>query len=194
MKNNPISSIFFQIMISLFQKYSKRHTLSDILLTADTSLTRLSGSIRSNLSRNTNIFHAKNLLDKHNFTYYATRAFIHPVSRWINRSKLFNEIQFKSSPLTSKIIMNITAIAFLSMLTVSLARPRNHHNSSRELAELVTQFPGTSLEILREVRDNIRRALSRTSVTVFPLCFPKEKHSSPSLLKTIKPAKSANFL
>ena len=53
--------------------------------------------------------------------------------------------------------MNITAITFLAMLTVSLARPRNHHHSSRELAELVTQFPGTSLEILREVRDNIRR-------------------------------------
>ena len=55
--------------------------------------------------------------------------------------------------------MNITTLASLILLTISMAapRPRNHHSSSRELAELVAQFPGTSLEILREVRDNIRR-------------------------------------
>lgn len=54
-------------------------------------------------------------------------------------------------------MMNPTTITVLALLTVGMAAPRNHHSSSRELAELVSQFPGTSLEILREVRDNIRR-------------------------------------
>ena len=92
------------------------------------------------------------LLHKQNFT---TRSPVNIHSHcFINRSQQWHLNQFKS---LSEMKQFFIIILFTSLGLVFTAPRRNHHQSSRELAAFVQQFPGTSLEILREVRDNVRR-------------------------------------
>ena len=56
-------------------------------------------------------------------------------------------------------MQNMTYFLFacLAMTALVQCKPVNHHRASRELATLVQKFPETSLGVLREIRQNVKR-------------------------------------
>ena len=63
-----------------------------------------------------------------------------------------------------KTITTITTIFLL--ISMSVSQPYNRHQHSRELARLAAENPGTSLEILREIKRNIRASQASLKLVI----------------------------
>ena len=53
--------------------------------------------------------------------------------------------------------MKYILLICLSLVVVAECKPVNRHKVSRELASLVQKFPDSSLDVLREIRQNVKR-------------------------------------
>ena len=61
-----------------------------------------------------------------------------------------------------------TTILLVSLLLISVtvSHPLNRHDHSRELGRLAAEKPGTSLDILRQIRRNIRRSQASLKLVI----------------------------
>ena len=57
-------------------------------------------------------------------------------------------------------------LLFFLLISMSVSQPHNRHQHSRELAELAAENPGSSLEILREIRRNIRASQASLKLVI----------------------------
>ena len=64
--------------------------------------------------------------------------------------------------------MKTTTTILLSFLLISLtvSQPHNRHGHSRDLGRLAAENPGTSLEILRQIRRNIRKSQASLKLVI----------------------------
>ena len=66
-----------------------------------------------------------------------------------------------------KTITTITTILlFFLLISMSVSQPYNRHQHSRELARLAAENPGTSLDILRQIRRNIRASQASLKLVI----------------------------
>ena len=66
----------------------------------------------------------------------------------------------------SLVMKTITTITTIFLISVTVSQPHNRHQHSRELAELAAENPGSSLEILREIRRNIRASQASLKLVI----------------------------